>query len=346
MSFCIICDVEGPCALNDNSEESMVALAESCGLRERVGIEFYKRISVIDDIWGDYRKIEKDPTYSSGHTLKVVLPFYKAMGATVQWLYEFAKQSLRVMPNIDKVLVGLNEKYNVWLISTSYDFFIRAFCDKVGFAFSRTYCTRVDKFDEISISKTETELLLDFMKEVSQMPVIEYDGKTGEVKKEHQVYYDRITNFIWETVYNLPVGEFLRQIHPVGQAQKLEAMKEVCQRFNVPLEKTMYVGDSQTDVGCVRYLRTRGLSLMFNGKGRVCSMADIMNIGENARAIEEVADLFAEKGRRAVIDYYRLARTGESGMLAAVTPGNIEFLEKLSVEKRKELRGVHIGELT
>lgn len=33
-------------------------------------------------------------------------------------------------------------------------------------------------------------------------------------------------------------------------------------------------------------------------------------------------------------------------MLAAVTPENIGWLEELSVEKRKEFRGVHIGELT
>lgn len=343
----IALDNEGPQTLNDNAQENTVALAEKCGLGEQVGVEFYKRLSNIDDIWGDFHRIPKDPSYSSGHTLKVVLPFYKAMGADSQGLYEFAGKNLRIVPNIDGVLDSLSRKYNVWIISTSYEFFIRAFCDKVGFDFARACCTFVPRFDEIPITKEESAMLLDFMKEVAAMPVIEYDGKTGEVIPEHQVYYDRFTNFIWETVYNMPVGEMLRIVHPVGQAQKREAVEDICQEFKVPRERVMYGGDSQTDVQVVEWLQKEGLTMMFNGKGRVCSLSDIMYIGEDARVIEEVADLFAERGRQGVIDHYMPPREAScGGVLAAVTPENIGELEPMSVKKRKEFRGIHIGELT
>ncbi len=240
----VVVDNEGPCTLNDNAQENTVALARQCGLGEEVDIRFYKNISNIDDIWGDFHTIPIDPTYSSGHTLKVVLPFFKAMGVTLSWLYEFAKENLQVVPHIDEVLNNLNRKYSVWMISTSYDFFIKAFCDRIGFDFSRVHCTVIEKFDEIPISADEVKILLDFMKEVAQMPAIEYDKATGVVIKEHQVYYGRITNFIWKTVYNLPVGELLRIVHPIGQAQKKEALIQVCQKFNVPLWKVVYVGDS------------------------------------------------------------------------------------------------------
>ena len=343
----VIVDNEGPCTQNDNAQEATVALAKECGLGEEIGIQFYKRISVIDDIWGDFHKILKDPTYSSGHTLKVMLAFFKAMGATSLWLYGFAKKSLRVVPNIGNVLANLSQKYNVWMISTSYEWFIAAFCDQVGFDFSKVYCTKVERFDEIQMTEEETILLRHFMEEVSQMPVIEYDKETGEVIPEHQKYYDRITKFIWEIVYNLPVGEFLRTVHPVGQTQKREAMEEICQKFKVPLEKVMYIGDSQTDVQCVQHIHGLGLSMMFNGKGRVCHFSDIMYIGENASAIEEVADLFAERGRTGVILYYTPPQNAKlGGLLATVNLKNIEELEILSVKKRKEFRGVHIGELT
>lgn len=343
----VFIDNEGPCTLNDNAQETLVALAEKYGLGEKIGVPFYKNTSNIDDIWGDFHRIAKDPSYSSGHTLKVVMPFYKAMGANSQWLYNFARDSLRVVPSIGKVLASLDHEYNLWQISTSYEFFIRAFCDRVGFDFTRARCTFVERFDEISINLREVATLLTFMKEAVQMPTIEYDRKTGEVIPEHQVYYDRFTNFIWETVYNMPVGELLRIVHPVGQAQKREAVEQICQEFGVPKKKVMYVGDSQTDVQCIEWLRGEGLTMMFNGKGRVCQLSDIMYIGEDARAIKEVADFFAERGRQDVIDYYTPPREAQyGGLLAAVTPENAEDLEEESVKKRKEFRGIDIGELT
>lgn len=340
-------DVEGPQTLNDNAQENTVALAKQCGFGEQVGIEFYKRMSVIDDIWGDFRKIPKDPTYSSGHTLKVVLPFYKAMGATSQWLYEFAKESIRAVPNIAGVLKSLDNKYNVRLISTSYDFFIRAFCDLVGFDFGKAFCTQVEKFDEISITKGEAEILKSFMEEVATWPVIQYDEKTGEAYPWHQKYYDLITGFIWEFVYHLPVGQFLKSVYPIGQQQKREILIWTVQKFNIPREKIFFVGDSQTDVGCVQYLQGTGLTMMFNGKGKVCDKSDLMYIGESAKAIEEVADLFAEHGREWVIGHYTPPRQPEyGGLISAVTPQNLNQLKEMSVKKRKEFRGVHIGELT
>jgi len=343
----IFLDNEGPCTRNDNAQESTVALAEQCGLGRQIGIEFYRGMSTVDDIWGDFRRIAKDPEYSSGHTLKAILPFHRAMGATSQWHYNFAKINLRVVPHIREVLRNLSNKYNLWQVSTSYEFFIRAFCNRVGFDFRKTRCTLVSGFDEIPITKEQSQILLDFMKEVARMPIIEYDEGTGEVISKHKVYYERITAFIWEVVYRLPVGELLRTIHPVGQAQKLEAMIEILQESNIPEEKAFYVGDSQTDVRCVQHLQDKGLTMMFNGKGKVCDSSHIMYIGEDARAIEEVADQFAELGKKGVINYYTPAREAEyGGLLAATTPENITQLREMSVKKRKEFRGIHIGELT
>jgi predicted HAD superfamily phosphohydrolase len=86
--------------------------------------------------------------------------------------------------------------------------------------------------------------------------------------------------------------------------------------------------------------------MMFNGKGKVCDESDLMYIGEDTRVIEEVADLFAEHGREWVIDYYTSRRQTHHGIIAAVTPQNLEELKEMSSRKRKAFRGVSIGELT
>ena len=340
-------DNEGPCTLNDNAQENTVALAKACGIGEEVGVNFYRGTSNIDDIWGDFRRLPKDPSYSSGHTLKVVLPFFKAMGATAAWLEHFAHENLRVVPKIETVLPNLNRKFNVWQISTSYEFFVRAFCNAVGFDFARARCTAVNGFDAIQITDAEIQQLHAFMREAAAMPIIQYDGKTGEVTPEHRGHYDRFTQFVWEVLYGMSVGQLIRTVHPVGQAQKREAVERILSEFGVPRERAMYVGDSQTDVQCVELLQGRGLTMMFNGKGRVCRISDIMYIGEDARAIEEIAHRFAELGRDGVLRYYSPAREAEcGGLLTAVTPENIDEFHDRSVKKRKEFRGIHIGGLT
>lgn len=343
----IFLDCEGPFVKNDNAAELTEELAEKCGLGREIGRNFYKFISKIDDAWGDFHQIAKDPAYSSGHTLKVVLPFFKAMGATEKWLYDFSKASLLVVPEVGKVLRHLQETYGAWIISTSYNFFVLAFCDAVGFNFDRVVCTEVKNFDKILISPEESKLLKSFMKQVAGMSPFEYDEKTGEPLPEHKENYEFVTNFIWEVVYNLEVGEFLRVVHPVGQTQKMEAVQYVCRGASIPKEKAFYVGDSQTDVQVVEWLRGEGLSMMFNGKGRVCGVADVMYIGESAEAIEEVAYVFARSGRQGVANYCSMDHKAlDGGTLKAVTQENWKELERQSVDSRKKFRGVHIGELT
>lgn len=345
--LCLFLDNEGPCTLNDNAQEITVALVQKIGLGESQGVNFYHNLSTIDDIWGDFKRIPQDPTYSSGHTLKVILPFLKAMGANEEWLMGFARDNLRVVPSIKSVIADLNRDFDLWQISTSYEYFVRAFCDAVEFNFAKTRCTVVKGFDQIPVSEREKGELLAFMLQVANMSTIEYNKNTGEVKPEHQANYDFITHMIWEVVAKMPAGQLLETVYPVGQAQKREAMVTILNDSRTSMNRAMYVGDSQTDVQCIEYLRDHGLTMMFNGKGRAFELSHIAYIGEDARAIREVARRFAEFGRDGVINFYSSPREAEcGGLIASVTPENVDELHNLSVKKRKEFRGVNIGLLT
>lgn len=347
VSINLFIDNEGPCTLNDNAQENTVALATACGVGKQVGIAFYHNTSNIDDIWGNYNRVLKDPSYSSGHTLKVVLPFFRAMGATRDGLCQFARDSLRVVPNVGVVLRSLSGRCNVWQISTSYDFFVRAFCDAVGFDFTRVRCTAVPLFDELGLTAQESQLLREFVVEAAAMPEIQYDLRSGQVAPIHAAHYDRFTQFVWETLWSLDIGELLRSVRPVGQRQKREAVEGICREQAYLLEQTMYVGDSETDVECVRLLQGRGLTMIFNGKGRVFELADIAYIGRDARAIQEVAMRFAQLGREGTIAHYSPEReAGCGGVLATITPGNTRSLHERSVKERQAFRGIAIGSLS
>lgn len=344
----VILDVEGPQTLGDIAFETTIELAKLCGLGEEIGREFYKRISNIDDIWGVFHKIPCDPSYSPGHTLKVMLPFFVAMAATEKELCQIARENLRVVPDIKEVLAALQRHYEVWMISTSYDWFIQAYCDYVDFPFDHTYCTRVENYEQTLITKEQHALLLRFMEHTATLaPIIEYDHKTGEIAPDHQKCYDTITKFVWETIYNMPLGNLLRTVRPIGQAQKIEAAKEIRQQKKFLKAKVMYVGDSITDEGVMRWLKKVGLTMAFNGKGRVCDLSDLMFIGKSATAILQVARNFAEHGRDITLNcHYNTPQNIFGGVIAAVTKENIKELKTRSEKMRKEFRGEHIGALT
>lgn len=344
----VVLDVEGPQVLNDIAFETTVELAKHCSLGGEIGREFYKRISNIDDIWGIFHKIPCDPSYSPGHTLKVMLPFFVAMAATEKELYQIARKNLRIVPDIKEVLAALQKNYEVWMISTSYDWFIRAYCDYVDFPFDHTYCTKVENYEQTLITIDEHTLLLLFMEHTATLaPIIEYDHKTGEIAPDHQRCYDTITKFVWETIYKTPLGNLLRTVRPIGQTQKIEALKEIKRRTGFLKKNIMYVGDSITDEEVMRWLKKEGLTMAFNGKGRVCDLSDLMYIGESAIAILQVARNFAEHGRDATLKYhYNTPQDTISGVIAAVTKENIKELKTRSEKTRKEFRGEHIGTLT
>lgn len=347
----VVLDNEGPCTKNDNAFEIFVAILMLFGFSEEAAATAFRNLSVIDDIWGDFKKVKFwDGTYSAGHTLKVILPFIKALGVELEWLYEFSRNHILVVPRINLVIPDLQDRgYEVFQISTSYSFFIEAFCNLVGLDFHRTYCTRIDPdlYSRVSVTAREKNKLLKFLKELSRMPPIKYDPQVGVITTEHQRNYDRITGFIWRTVCNMEVGRLIKEVHPVGQYQKYEAFRKIELLTGQSLNKMMYVGDSQTDVEIARYLRGQGLVMMFNGKGQVCEFSDVMYIGQDARAITEIADVFCEGGRENVIKYCTPFRKAIfDGELHAVTSENVKRLEAMSVEMRKQFRGVHIGSLT
>lgn len=347
----VVLDNEGPCTKNDNAFEILVAVLMLFGFSEEAAASVFRNLSVIDDIWGDFKKMARlDPTYSAGHTLKVILPFVRALGVKLEWLCEFSRDHILVVPGINMVIPDLqNRGYGVFQISTSYSFFIEAFCNLVGLDFHRTYCTQIDPnlYNGVSATAKQKNELLKFLEELSQMPAIEYDHNTGDIFEEHRANYDRITEFIWRTLRNMEVGRLMKEIHPIGQFQKYESFKDIERITEQPLGRMMYVGDSQTDVEVARYLRGQGLVMMFNGKGPVCELSDIMYIGQNAWAIAEIADIFHEDGREGVIKYCMPSRQEMfGGELCAVTPENVGLLEVMSVRMRKDFRGVRIGSLT
>ena len=123
MKRLFVSDCEGPISKNDNAFE----LAENFIPN---GDKLFANISKYDDVLAD---IIHKPDYSAGSTLKLILPFFKAYGITDRQMEEFSEQNIVLIANSKTTLQHVQQIADAFIVSTSYEHYIRALCKAVIF---------------------------------------------------------------------------------------------------------------------------------------------------------------------------------------------------------------------
>ncbi|MGC8850583.1 MAG: hypothetical protein ACP5QI_08950, partial [Candidatus Bathyarchaeia archaeon] len=114
-----VTDCEGPITLNDNAYELSSHFIPEGG-------EFFKRISRYDDVLAD---VIKRPGYKAGDTLKLILPFLKAYGASDKSLTDYSRSNVLLIPGASEALRHIMDIMPCYLISTSYRHYVEAVCE-------------------------------------------------------------------------------------------------------------------------------------------------------------------------------------------------------------------------
>ena len=149
-------DCEGPISKNDNAYEATAHFVPN-------GDKLFSIISKYDDVLAD---TVKKPGYNAGDTLKLVLPFLKAYGVSDQALREFSSENLLLIAGTRETLQHVKSLMDSFIVSTSYEHYIKALCDELAFPFENTYCTRLS-LDKYGFSDRESERLREFAAEIA-----------------------------------------------------------------------------------------------------------------------------------------------------------------------------------
>jgi len=83
-----VTDCEGPISKNDNAFELTTYFVPN-------GDQFFALISKYDDVLAD---VVKKPGYKAGDTLRLILPFLKAYGATNEKIREYSSKNVLLVP--------------------------------------------------------------------------------------------------------------------------------------------------------------------------------------------------------------------------------------------------------
>ena len=360
MKRVFISDCEGPISKNDNAYEITAQFVLN-------GDKLFPLISKYDDVLAD---VLKKPGYSAGSTLKLLLPFFKAYGVTDKQMEEFSAQNLILIANSEDTLQHVRTVASAFIVSTSYEHYIRALCKAMGFPYANTYCTKLG-LDKYAIIEQEKMRLKNIAEEITHMPIITIPLKAKSIEDfsmTDQKTLERLNMIFWSEITGMKLGRVFSEVTTVGGSQKAAAIEDAVIKLSVPLEDVMYVGDSITDVEAFKLVRDNGgLTVSFNGNNYAVENAEIAILSTNSIVTAVVADVFCRQGKQAalnLVENWNLQVLERSGVVSLslldhlftlypqslpkvqiVTAENMNQLVEESSDFRKRVRGEAIGKL-
>ena len=334
----VVSDCEGPISANDNAFELAGHFIED-------GERFFQIVSQYDDILADEIK---RPGYNAGSTLKLILPFLRAYGATNQNMKDFSQENVLLIPGARATLGLLQFIMPTYIVSTSYEPYIRALCDLTNFSFNQCYCTRLD-LDSHPLGNADQEKLRQFRLSIVDNPD-----------------FENLERIFWEELPEMEIYSLVEEVNPVGGEAKKEAVLDIMEKRSFQASDLMYVGDSITDVQPLNFAKENGgIALSFNGNEFALDNASIAAISDNTVITSVIADLFNRYDLKVVQDFAlsfekdpekavqehplnpqlasKLVETNTR--LEMVTENNLEELKEESSKFRKRVRGESIGGL-
>lgn len=335
-----ITDCEGPISKNDNAFELACHFIPE-------GEKFFTQVSRYDDVLAD---VVKRMGYKAGDTLKLIAPFFKAYGVTNKKMREFSAKNILLMPGAKDTLQFLKDAMPSFIVSTSYEHYIRALCHVLEFPYENTYCTKMN-IDAYPMNGEEREKLKQFKRGICGAPLIEIPKDATSLKEFSEIdqqTIERLDEIFWSKIRQMASGKMLKEISPVGGVEKARAARRIADGARSALDSVMYVGDSITDVECFRLVREKGgVTVSFNGNVYAVREAEVSILSPNALVVAVIADVFRRLGKESMFDLVENWRDrslkkfgvnqGLEERLQKLFPKTLPRVSKITEENMREL---------
>ena len=332
-----VTDCEGPLSINDNAYEISDYFIQEGG-------KFFSILSNYDDMLVE-RKTEN---YLAGSTLKLILPFFKAVGLTEQDLIDFSEDNIFMVKGAYSMIKYVQDIMPFYIVSTSYNQYIKALCEKTGFIYENTYSTQLE-LDKYDLSDEEQELLISIQENIL------LDSS-----------FDNINHLFTDVISKMEINKLINSVVPVGGIGKRDAILDIIDKNSYEPYNLMYSGDSITDCEALEYAKdNKGISISFNGNIHSIKSASISITSTNNLILAVIADIFKNKGNDAVYDF--ISSYNENPLetifstsvdkevkqdllltkpsIDIITEDNAEQLNEKSKIVRNKVRGTNIGNL-
>ncbi len=289
MKRIFVSDCEGPVAKNDIAYELAAYFLPE-------GDRIFDTIQKYDYVHAAFpRRLD----YKLGSASKLVLPFLLAFDADNATVEEFCASNLVLLKGSEVTLNYVAQLGDAFLVSTSYEHYVRALCRAAGFPLENTYSTEVN-LDDFQLNSKEKGKLKSLAWEIGGMPPINIPSNATSLKNfssKDQATINRLDKIFWKEVAGTHCKRIFSDVKIASEAEKANAVAEVAGNLSSSLENMMYVGDDWADVEAMKLVKEGGgLTVAINGDAAAVRNAQLAILSDNSEVISVLADLFLRYG--------------------------------------------------
>jgi len=264
-------DLEGPISVIDFAADigRLLSKKPELNLQEYDMGEFFFMISNYDDYIIDIPGVKKKLNildYQPGDTLRIMAPLYVACFSDNE-LINLAKQNLGLLPGCKELMAILHQKWDLFVISTSYTQFAHNVTAALNIPQDHVYCTdlHVKNLKEglANINDTIDELVREIFQKY-----LDNDKKLDSIIGD-------LNDFFWKG----PETDYIKVMNQVkvrGGKRKEMAVEDISKRTSTPISEMIALGDSITDINMLQRLKDEGgIAISFNGNDFTISRATV-----------------------------------------------------------------------
>ncbi len=312
----IFFDLEGPLSPQDNAYEVMKLVGKEgkAGEGGKEGSRVFEAISKYDD----FISLQEREGYEPGDTLALIVPFLLLHGVTeaeIKRVSERAKLVDGARELFERLQEGGGEKegkerekegkggekWEVYIISTSYEQHAYNVGRRLGVPEENIVCTRLD-LEGARARLGEKEAFFSLVEKVEE-DLIGLYSRIDEAGRER--FVSRLDEFFFRQLPALGY-DVLGATRVVGGERKAEAVRKIARAKGVRLSEVIAVGDSITDYKMLREVAQHGgVAVVFNGNEYAVPYANVGLASLNVGSLWVLCDAFARGGKRAVFEEVR-----------------------------------------
>ena len=312
----IFFDLEGPLSPQDNAYEVMKLVGKEGKVGEggKEGARVFEAISKYDD----FISLQEREGYEPGDTLALIVPFLLLHGVTeaeIKRVSERAKLVDGARELFERLQEGGGEKegkerekegkggekWEVYIISTSYEQHAYNVGRRLGVPEENIVCTRLD-LEGARARLGEKEAFFSLVEKVEE-DLIGLYSSIDEAGRER--FVSRLDEFFFRQLPALGY-DVLGATRVVGGERKAEAVRKIARAKGVRLSEVIAVGDSITDYKMLREVAQHGgVAVVFNGNEYAVPYANVGLASLNVGSLWVLCDAFARGGKRAVFEEVR-----------------------------------------
>lgn len=242
---------------------------------------------------------------TAGSTIKWVISFLKANGATDYLVREAYRGSLVLMPGAEEAIRYISNLLPTHITTSMYRHGWMAVEERVDAPLCDVFCSQME-LDHMQFGRADSRRIREMCEEISSLRILKvvYELNVPMEVDENDVRIIRVLDDILQNrIPELPAMGLMESSIPVNSHRKAYQLLDIRKQSGIDLDCTMYVGGEDTDYQCLDLVRDAGgVAVSFNGSDFAVRGSNIAILSKDATVGAVFASMFNDRGIEAILD--------------------------------------------